>query len=444
MILATFCVVPNFASTQERPPLEKIKALQSVALFYKVTEGGLELNWDPASAEPSGGVKVTCSTDNAEPLYPYDGYVAWLPGVGHSSCVVPLDKASSNKPRYYRVCSVRSDNHSEYVALSNVVLVPPLNYAKNELKKEQLAHKSKDKLSEKFSDSLKPKAKDADDLTAKAKDKLTAKAKEGNKSIATTDTATLKRPSGPLVADHKCTNISAIPESVLAKVRKEFSVWYGHTSHGSQITSGMEAMNRPPFNFNSDGSNEALRYNETGGDLGHHGDSSWEQATRQYLDRGGKANVIVWSWCGGASDNTPEGIARYLALMNKLEVDYPGRIFIYMTGHLDGSGENGNLNKMNNLIRDYCKKNSKVLFDFAAIESYDPSGKLFLDMNANDNCDYHNNGKQGNWAREWLAKNPQHGLSLPSSAAHTEPLNGALKGRAFWYLLANLSGWQPH
>lgn len=34
-----------------------------------------------------------------------------------------------------------------------------------------------------------------------------------------------------------------------------------------------------------------------------------------------------------------------------------------------------------------------------------------------------------------------HGLALPGSAAHSRPLNGALKGRAFWWMMARLAGW---
>ena len=67
----------------------------------------------------------------------------------------------------------------------------------------------------------------------------------------------------------------------------------------------------------------------------------------------------MWSWCGGCSDNTTEGIATYLKEMTALEKEYPNVQFIYMTGHLDGSGTNGNLNKSNEQIRAYCKKITK-------------------------------------------------------------------------------------
>ena len=66
-------------------------------------------------------------------------------------------------------------------------------------------------------------------------------------------------------------------------------------------------------------------------------------------------NVVIWSWCGGVSDNTEEGINIYLNAMNQLEEDYPDVKFVYMTGHLDGTGEEGNLHIRNEQIRKFLK-----------------------------------------------------------------------------------------
>ncbi len=246
-----------------------------------------------------------------------------------------------------------------------------------------------------------------------------------------------------LIIGHACTDISLIPAHWIKKAKKQFRVGYGHTSHGSQITSGMKAMNNSPFNFNRDGSNGALSYQESGGDLGHNGDTRWAQKTRSRLERhNNDCNVIMWSWCGGCSDNTVEGINIYLKTMNRLEKDYPDVIFIYMTGHLDGTGVNGNLNRRNNQIRKYCRAHNKTLFDFADIESFDPDGKSFLELNANDGCVYRVRGAgRRNWADEWIVRHPNHKIALPSRAAHTHLLNGALKGRAFWWMMARLAGW---
>ena len=113
-----------------------------------------------------------------------------------------------------------------------------------------------------------------------------------------------------------------------------------------------------------------------------------------------------------------------------------------MTGHLNGSGADGNLNRRNEQIRAFCRKNGKTLYDFADIESYDPDGAVnYMALGASDSCDYRQNGVAKNWADDWIKKNPNHDIALPGSAAHSKPLNGALKGRAFWWMMARLAGW---
>lgn len=253
-----------------------------------------------------------------------------------------------------------------------------------------------------------------------------------------TNTVLTAKHSGTLIINHNNTNAYIIPASYIQKAKNNLKVFYGHTSHGSQITSGMEAMNSEPYTYNSSGAGGALKYMETGGDLGHNGDLTWAQTTRQALAGNPDINVVMWSWCAGCSDNTIQGINAYLNEMSRLEREYPKVTFIYMTGHLDGTGTGGNLNRINQQIRDYCMSHNKVLYDFADIESYDPSGKGYLALGADDGCNY-----QGrNWAQEWISKNPANRYRLPGSAAHTHPLNAALKGNAFWVMMAKLVGWQ--
>jgi len=92
---------------------------------------------------------------------------------------------------------------------------------------------------------------------------------------------------------------------------------------------------------------------------------------------------------------------------------------------------------------EYCKDNDKILFDFADIESYDPSGNYFLDKDADDGCYY--NG--GNWANEWISANAGSELAnLAKSSncgecAHSHRLNCIMKGRAFWWMMARMAGW---
>jgi len=247
--------------------------------------------------------------------------------------------------------------------------------------------------------------------------------------------------SDAIIIDHRCTNINAIPLQWINEAKSNLRVFYLHTSHGGQITTGMENLQSHygvPYEFNETGSAGALSYQEQWGDLGSNGTLDWVTTIRSRLNQiSDDRNIVIASWCGGVSLSSESEIDIYLNAMNQLELDYPNIVFVYMTGHLDGTGESGNLNKRNNQIRSYCIENSKILFDFADIESYDPDGNYYLDLDANDNCDY----ERGNWAQEWCAQHPGSDLCWPSSCAHSQALNCNIKGRAFWWMIARIAGW---
>ena len=250
-----------------------------------------------------------------------------------------------------------------------------------------------------------------------------------------------------IIIDHTCTDISKVPTDWINTAKGLFRLSYRHTSHGSQIVSGMQVlMGQSPFySYNQDGSGGALSLHdyEPSGDLGNPNRTEWAARTRTLLNsQGCDRNMIMWSWCGQASSATPADIDTYLGLMAALEADFPGVIFIYMTGHTDGTGVTGNLHQRNEQIRSFCRNNNRVLFDFADIESYDPDGNYFLDKGVNDNCDYDSDGngsRDSNWASLWCAANP--GMCSSCSCAHSQSLNCDLKGRAFWWMMARLSGW---
>ena len=226
-----------------------------------------------------------------------------------------------------------------------------------------------------------------------------------------------------IIADHNAViAFDLVPDSIVQTIETDFNIYYVHTSHGSQIMSGLSMV------YNEDNLYDPPYFYEPGDDLGHNGDTSWVPNTRTYLDAHPECNMAMFSWCGGCSDNTEAGIDIYLNKMNELEGDYPDVIFIYMTGHLDGTGIDGNLYTRNNQIRTYCVSNEKILFDFADIESYDPSGNYYPDES--DAC---------NWCYDWCAVHTCQGC--PGSCAHSHCFNCYLKGRAWWWMMAQVVGW---
>jgi len=256
------------------------------------------------------------------------------------------------------------------------------------------------------------------------------------------------------IFDHRSVDITKIPTEWINNAKDNLHIAYGHTSHGSQLITGMTGLMEweegggDLYKWNNGDLDGALDIRDRimGGDLGHNGSLAWEGATRSYLDdhRNADINVIIWSWCGGVSDNTEDGINIYLNAMAQLEKDYPNVQFVYMTGHLDGSGEEGNLHIRNEQIRKFCNDNNKILYDFADIESYDPDGNYYLDKMANDNCDYDsddNGSRDANWATEWQDSHTQDVDWYNCYSAHSQPLNANQKAYAAWYLWARLAGW---
>jgi hypothetical protein len=265
--------------------------------------------------------------------------------------------------------------------------------------------------------------------------------------------------AAPLVIDHNYTNLSAYSQAQYQLAKDTLHIAYGHTSHGSQVTTGMTSMvgfinggglgmSMPTdfFRYNNGGTGGALDLHDNfkSGDLGNPDRTTWAARTRDYLNNPANSdvNVIMWSWCGQAGTATESEMALYLSTMNGLEMDYPDVTFVYMTGHVDGSAVGSNLFLRNQQIRDYVIANGKTLFDFADIESWDPDGNYYGDKLLTDSLWYDSDGDGSpdkNWAQDWRASHVEGTDWYDSLSAHSDPLNANLKAYAAWAMFAEIA-----
>jgi hypothetical protein len=297
--------------------------------------------------------------------------------------------------------------------------------------------------------------------------------------------------TGNFVVGHTHTDLSKIPAQWITRAKSDLHIAYNHTSHGSQLISGMNALEHFPafgdkyaWRDTSHGDAQSLSLDDRGipgiNDLSNgdrdsdgNGHADWADRTYDFLidSNNYHVNVIMWSWCNISGHD----IQRYLDSMEWLiglfgeggthsrAAAYPVK-FVFMTAHANGQGENDSSDTPNKLIRQHVIDNDRILFDFSDIENYDPDNNYFLDRRLDDALNYDADGvgsREANWATEYLLRydggeldqlthgEGVAGYSGVSSCAHSPEggetadakLNCVLKGRGIWYLFARLAGW---
>lgn len=239
--------------------------------------------------------------------------------------------------------------------------------------------------------------------------------------------------SHAVTIDHTCTDLGKIPDYWITRVKGMLEVHYAHTSHGEQITVGLERLSAALATYGYYPDNCTVPETTTQLSLmdgqpvdGYcetyiTPDLYWQGSTAMNITRSVlkslHVNVSLWAWCTQLDDYSQSQVDTYLNNMDQLEHEFPDVTFVYMTGNAQ-SEENQNRYDRNQRIRKFCRENNKVLFDFADLD-----------------CWY---GNEQHTVNGIPSEHPQY---QGDEAGHTTYESCDNKARAFWWLLAAIAGW---
>ena len=247
----------------------------------------------------------------------------------------------------------------------------------------------------------------------------------------------------PIVIDHLCTDLTPIPSAWIDSVQKHIRLHYAHTSHGHQLTRGLELIEAadaayafelayqslpsvPAALCIFDGQ-ESLTYVVP---EDYWNSSTGMNNTRNVLRNNSSINMSMFCWCTQMDGASAVYVQAYLDSMSKLETEFPNVTFVYMTGNAQATGGGGyNRHQRNEQIRQFCKNNDKVLYDFADLDCwwFNPNTRQW------EYSTYLYNGN---------VVPVQHPHFNGNEWGHTTLESCEQKGKAFWGLFVSIGGWR--
>jgi len=248
-----------------------------------------------------------------------------------------------------------------------------------------------------------------------------------------------------IIIDHTCTDLSEIPDEWIDAAQDYIKLHYAHTSHGGQLTTGLQRIENTDSNYSQA---RGSSYLPTEADAlcifdGQEHDTYitpeeyWDseagrQDAQDVIDHNPAINVSMWSWCCQLTDYSAEHVQTYLDAMDGFETSNPDVRFVYMTCNAQATGGSGyNRYLRNEQIRSWVRDHpeaDRVLFDFADLDSWWYNSTA----GAWEHAIYEYSGT------EVPVEHPQfHG----SQTGHTTYESCEQKGRAVWWMMVRLAGW---
>lgn len=243
--------------------------------------------------------------------------------------------------------------------------------------------------------------------------------------------------------DHTCTDLGSIPEGWIDSVQAEIRLHYAHTSHGGQLTTGLNLLESddPVYDveigssYLPDVQGALCIFDGQENETYISPDLFWEthegmNMTRDVLSNNTSINVCMWCWCCQMDYYGEDEVQAYLDSMAVLQAEYSDVVFVYMTGNAQNTGSDGyNRYLRNQQVRQSCQDNGNVLYDFADLDSwwYNPSNSQW------EHATY-------SWSGTEVPV--EHQQFNGDEAGHTTLESCRQKGRAVWWLLASIAGWE--
>ena len=227
--------------------------------------------------------------------------------------------------------------------------------------------------------------------------------------------------SNPIIANHTYENDWPVPDSWIDQVQQNLKVYYGHASHGYQLIAGILRIENNDSKWSV-----AVDYflpveaNSLCIMRQPQDPDGFFNSVQGYLNANPQINVAMFCWCGEANWYD---VNQYFTDMQNLETANPNVTFVYMTGHAQEAGVGGYYRyQFNQAVRQFCNDNNKVLFDFADLDSW---------YNGEQNMASY-------YGEEFPLEHPQY---YGDEEGHTTYESCENKGRALWWMLARVAGW---